>query len=164
VLDRREDAIAAFQRARVVLTQHGQLTMRAIVDFDEALARSWRRMPRSQELLLAAETQFDQLGMTAWSERVAELRRSNESLPGGRLGPAIQGPAGEGERSDVGVWRDAGARRICASASLAYSIGPRPNPGCRAPSCATSSSATAARDDAPGERRHSLQTEPPAAG
>jgi DNA-binding CsgD family transcriptional regulator len=81
VLGRYEDASAAYQRARSAVERHGQVPMRAIVDFDEALARSWRGTPGSAELLLAAEAQFEQLGMRAWSERVAALRRSFDGLP-----------------------------------------------------------------------------------
>jgi DNA-binding CsgD family transcriptional regulator len=83
VLDRYEDAAPAFRRARERLEREGQRPMRAIVDYDEALARSWRGKPGSAALLLAAETQFEQLGMTVWSERIAELRRSGGGLPDG---------------------------------------------------------------------------------
>jgi DNA-binding CsgD family transcriptional regulator len=83
VLDRYEQAAAAFQRAREGLERHGQRPMRAIVDYDEALARSWRGHGASAELMLAAETQFEQLGMNAWSERIAGLRRSRGGLPDG---------------------------------------------------------------------------------
>jgi DNA-binding NarL/FixJ family response regulator len=83
VLDRYEHAAPAFQRARKRLEHQGQSPVRAIVDYDEALARSWRGRPGSAELLLAAETQFEQLGMNAWSERIAELRRSRGGLPDG---------------------------------------------------------------------------------
>jgi DNA-binding NarL/FixJ family response regulator len=81
VLGRNQDAVAAFQRARVTLARRGRLTMRAIVDFDEALARRWRRIPGSPELLLAAKAQFEALGMSAWSERIAALRSSGGGLP-----------------------------------------------------------------------------------
>jgi DNA-binding NarL/FixJ family response regulator len=81
VLDRYDDAAAAFGRARERLEQHRQWPMRAIVDFDEALARHWRGQPGSAELLLAAATQFEQLGMSVWSDRVVGLRRSREGLP-----------------------------------------------------------------------------------
>jgi DNA-binding CsgD family transcriptional regulator len=83
VLDRHEDAAAAFGRARERLEREGQLPIRAIVDYDEALARGWRGQPGSAELLLAAETQFEQLGMSAWLERIAALRRSGDGLPDG---------------------------------------------------------------------------------
>jgi DNA-binding CsgD family transcriptional regulator len=83
VLDRHEQATAAFGRARERLEREGQSPMRAIVDFDEALARRWRGQPGSAELLLAAETQFEQLAMSVWSERIAGLRRSREGLPDG---------------------------------------------------------------------------------
>jgi DNA-binding CsgD family transcriptional regulator len=81
VLDRDEDAADAFGRARERLEREGQLPVRAIVDFDEALARSWRGQRGSGELLLAAGRQFEQLGMTVWSERIAGLRGSREGLP-----------------------------------------------------------------------------------
>jgi ATP/maltotriose-dependent transcriptional regulator MalT len=83
VLDRSEDAASAFQRARVSLERRGQRPMRAIVDFDEAQARIWRRMPGSAQLLLAAEARFEELEMTVWSARVAALRRSCKDLPDG---------------------------------------------------------------------------------
>jgi DNA-binding CsgD family transcriptional regulator len=83
VLDRYDEASPAFGRARERLERHGQLPMRAIVDFDEALARSWRGQPGSAELLLAAEARFEELGMSVWSERVERLRRSREGLSDG---------------------------------------------------------------------------------
>jgi DNA-binding CsgD family transcriptional regulator len=83
VLGRHEYAAAAFGRARERLEHHGQSPMRAIVDFDEALARSWRGLPGRGELLLAAEMQFEQLRMSVWSERSAGLRRSRGALPDG---------------------------------------------------------------------------------
>jgi DNA-binding NarL/FixJ family response regulator len=83
VLDRYDEASPAFGRARERLERHGQLPMRAIVDFDEALARSWRGQPGSAELLLAAEARFEELGMSVWSERVERLRRSREGLTDG---------------------------------------------------------------------------------
>lgn len=86
VLDRSEDAAAAFGRARERLERHGQWPMRAIVDFDEALARSGGGQPGSAELLLAAETRFEELGMSVWSERVEGLRRSRGGLPDGLTG------------------------------------------------------------------------------
>jgi DNA-binding CsgD family transcriptional regulator len=86
VLDRFDDAAAAFGRARGRLEQRGQWPMRAIVDFDEALARGWRGQPGGAALLLAAETRFEQLGMSVWSERIAELRRSRGGLPDGLTG------------------------------------------------------------------------------
>jgi DNA-binding CsgD family transcriptional regulator len=81
-----EDATAAFGRARERLERHGQWPMRAIVDFDEALARSWRAQPGSAELLLAAETRFEQLGMSVWSDRIVGLRRSRGGRPDGLTG------------------------------------------------------------------------------
>jgi DNA-binding CsgD family transcriptional regulator len=81
VLDRCDDAAAAFGRARERLEQHGHWPMLAIVDFDEALARSSRAQPGSAELLLAAETRFQELGMSVWSERIAEHRSARGGLP-----------------------------------------------------------------------------------
>jgi DNA-binding CsgD family transcriptional regulator len=84
VLDRDADvAAAAFGRARERLERAGQWPMRAIVDFDEAFARRLRGQPASSELLLAAETQFEQLGMTVWLQRIKGLKRSREGLPDG---------------------------------------------------------------------------------
>jgi DNA-binding CsgD family transcriptional regulator len=81
MLDRSDDAAAAFGRARERLEQHGQRPMLAIVDFDEALACSSRGQPGSAELLLAAETRFEELGMSVWSERIADLRSARGGLP-----------------------------------------------------------------------------------
>jgi DNA-binding NarL/FixJ family response regulator len=83
VLDRYDEASPAFGRARERLERHGQLPMRAIVDFDEALARSWRGQPGSAELLLAAEARFEELGLSVWCERVVRQRRSREGLTDG---------------------------------------------------------------------------------
>ena len=83
VLDRFDEATAAFGHARERLEQHGQWPMLAIVDFDEALARRWRGQPGGGELLLAAETRFEQLGMRVWSQRVDELRSTRGGLPDG---------------------------------------------------------------------------------
>jgi DNA-binding CsgD family transcriptional regulator len=80
VLDRYDEAAPAFGRARERLEHHGQLPMRAIVDFDEALARLEHGQPGAAELLLAAENRFEQLGMSVWSARVQRLRRSREGL------------------------------------------------------------------------------------
>jgi DNA-binding CsgD family transcriptional regulator len=83
VLERDEDAAAAFRRARERLERHGQWPMRAIVDFDEAVARRWRGQPGSAELLLAAGTQFERLKMSVWLERIAGLARKRDGLPDG---------------------------------------------------------------------------------
>lgn len=90
VLDRSEQAAGGFEAARERLENHGQWPMRAIVDFDEALARRRRGQPGSAELLLAAETQFEKLGMTVWSERVAGLRRSRGNRPDGLTRREVQ--------------------------------------------------------------------------
>jgi DNA-binding CsgD family transcriptional regulator len=90
VVGQDELAARAFGHARERLQRGGQLPMRAIVDFDEALARSWRGRPGSAELLLAAEKQFEQLGMGAWLERIAGLRRSGNGLPDGLTGREVE--------------------------------------------------------------------------
>jgi DNA-binding CsgD family transcriptional regulator len=81
VLGRYEDGAAAFGRARERLERAGQVPLRAIVDYDDALARTWHGHPGSAELLLVAETQFEQHGMAAWLARIAGLRRSRGGLP-----------------------------------------------------------------------------------
>jgi DNA-binding CsgD family transcriptional regulator len=83
VVGRFDQAVEYFERARVTLERCDQRPMRAIVDFDEALARLEHKQPGAAELLLAAETRFEELGMSVWLERIAGLRRSREGLPDG---------------------------------------------------------------------------------
>jgi DNA-binding CsgD family transcriptional regulator len=83
VLHRYDDAAAGFERARERLEREGQLPMLAVVDYDEVLARNRHGIRGSGPLLLAAERQFKELGMSAWSQRAAALRRSRGGLPDG---------------------------------------------------------------------------------
>lgn len=80
----RDEAEEFFNRARVTLTERGQRPLRAILDYDEALARRIRRQPGSARLFVAAQGQFLELGMRPWSRRASagKLRRA-PSLPDG---------------------------------------------------------------------------------
>ena len=80
----RDEAEEFFNRARAKLAERGQKPLRAILDYDEALARRIRRRPGSARLFVAAQGQFLELGMCPWSRRAAasKLRRA-PSLPDG---------------------------------------------------------------------------------
>jgi DNA-binding CsgD family transcriptional regulator len=84
ILERDEHAAEFFDRARATLTDRGQRPLRAILDYDEALARRIRRQPGSARLFVTAQAQFLELGMRPWSHRAAasKLRRA-PSLPDG---------------------------------------------------------------------------------
>lgn len=87
-------AAGGFARARAISEANGQRPLRAIVDYDEALAmiRAGRPGDRAhiERLLDAADAQCADLGMEVWRRRVASYRatvgrgagRSGE-LPGG---------------------------------------------------------------------------------
>jgi DNA-binding CsgD family transcriptional regulator len=71
VLGRSDMAVESFERARGLLDERRQRPLRAIVDYDEAIARrSWRH-PGGARLLASASAQFAELGMEEWSRRVA---------------------------------------------------------------------------------------------
>lgn len=69
VLGRRDEALEHFVLARTVCEARGQRPLRAIVDFDEARARTWMRQPGASRLLADALAQFAEMGMEAWSRR-----------------------------------------------------------------------------------------------
>jgi DNA-binding CsgD family transcriptional regulator len=84
VLERDEESAEFFDRARGTLTARGQRPLRAILDYDEALARRLRRQPGSARLFVAAQAQFLELGMRPWSRRAAASKlRKAPSLPDG---------------------------------------------------------------------------------
>jgi DNA-binding CsgD family transcriptional regulator len=76
---RHDEAIEWFAKAREVLEQQGARTLRAIVDYDEALmyVRRGRRGDRGRAtpLVAAALSQFRDIGMTGWITRGEELQR-----------------------------------------------------------------------------------------
>jgi DNA-binding CsgD family transcriptional regulator len=84
LLERHARSGEFFARARATLTERGQRPLRAILDYDEALARRTGRQPGSARLFVAAQAQFLELGMRPWSRRDAtsKLRRA-PSLPDG---------------------------------------------------------------------------------
>ena len=73
VLGRFDQAVDYFERARATLEERGQPVLRAIVDYDEALARLSHELPGAGRLLAAASTRFHELGMREWSRRAALL-------------------------------------------------------------------------------------------
>jgi tetratricopeptide (TPR) repeat protein len=74
---RHDEAIEWFAKLRKVLDQEGYRTLRAMVDFDEALMYARRGAPgdreRAKPLLDAAIAQFRDIGMTGWLRRAEEL-------------------------------------------------------------------------------------------
>jgi tetratricopeptide (TPR) repeat protein len=76
---RHEEATEWFARARTVLDEQGARPLRAIVDFDEALALRRRDdrgdRARARPLLRAARAQFESVGMPGWLRRADRLAR-----------------------------------------------------------------------------------------
>jgi DNA-binding CsgD family transcriptional regulator len=81
VLGRFDQAIEYFGRARVTLERRDQRVLRAIVDYDEALARLAHKQPGAAGLLAAASARFRQLGMGEWSRRAASVKVTGRELP-----------------------------------------------------------------------------------
>jgi tetratricopeptide (TPR) repeat protein len=77
VLGRFDQAVDYFQRARATLEERGQPVVRAIVDYDEALARLSHEQPGSTKLLADASARFHELGMREWSRRATLLEVTN---------------------------------------------------------------------------------------
>jgi DNA-binding NarL/FixJ family response regulator len=75
LLGRRAEAAGFFERARRTLEASGQRPLRAVVDYDEALARRRNGEPFA-EFLDVARAEFKRLGMTFWIERADELEAS----------------------------------------------------------------------------------------
>jgi len=101
----RAEAGERFARARLAAAATGRRPLRAIVDYDEALALLRWGGPtadrRPAALLAAAEDAFRALGMDAWAARAAGLART-AARPAPRPQPAL--PAGLTER-EVDVLR-----------------------------------------------------------
>jgi DNA-binding CsgD family transcriptional regulator len=87
------EAAAFFARARDALEASGQRPLRAIADYDEALALArggWQERARILGLLDAAEQTFQALGMAGWAQRTADLRAQAPAVrPGGSLPDGI---------------------------------------------------------------------------
>jgi DNA-binding CsgD family transcriptional regulator/tetratricopeptide (TPR) repeat protein len=81
VLGRVDRALDHFSRARATVSRHDQRVLRAIVDYDEALARRALRQPGAGRLLAEATVRFDQLGMHEWSRRAALVDVTDPELP-----------------------------------------------------------------------------------
>jgi DNA-binding NarL/FixJ family response regulator len=81
VLGRFDQAVEYFARARVTLERRDQRVLRAIVDYDEALARLAHHQPGAARLLAVASARFEELGMREWSRRAARVEVSDRELP-----------------------------------------------------------------------------------
>jgi DNA-binding NarL/FixJ family response regulator len=81
VLGRFDQAVDYFERARVTLERREQRVQRAIVDYDEALARLAHKQPGAAKLLAIASASFNELGMHEWSRRAALLELPDHELP-----------------------------------------------------------------------------------
>jgi DNA-binding CsgD family transcriptional regulator len=73
LLGRHEEAGRWFAHAREELDESGQRPLRAIVDYDEALARRRGKAAGAAPLLAAAKSEFEALGMTFWVARAEAL-------------------------------------------------------------------------------------------
>ena len=81
VLGRLDHAVEYFERARGTLERHGRRVLRAIVDYDEALARADHKQPGAARLLAVASLRFQELGMREWSRRAAHFKLTDDELP-----------------------------------------------------------------------------------
>jgi DNA-binding CsgD family transcriptional regulator len=96
LLDRAEDAEAAFALTRQQLESSGQIPLRAITDFEQAAWSSERTKPdleRAAALATSARDAFAQLHMPFWHDRATALLETIER----KSGPASY-PAGITER------------------------------------------------------------------
>jgi DNA-binding CsgD family transcriptional regulator len=74
-------AVDYFGRARVTLERRDQRVLRAIVDYDEALARLAHKQPGAARLLAIACARFEELGMREWLRRAALVEVPDRELP-----------------------------------------------------------------------------------
>jgi class 3 adenylate cyclase len=78
-----DEAADWFTHARVVLEEQGARPLRAIADFDEAVMYQRRGAPgdceRARALLDRARTQFEDIGMSGWLRRAAQLATTLEA-------------------------------------------------------------------------------------
>jgi DNA-binding CsgD family transcriptional regulator/tetratricopeptide (TPR) repeat protein len=81
VAGRFDQAVDYFGRARVTLDRRDQRVLRAIVDYDEALARLAHKQPGAARLLAVATARFEELGMREWSRRAALVEVPDGELP-----------------------------------------------------------------------------------
>ena len=96
LLDRAEEADAAFATARLQLEAAGQTPLRAITDVEQATSLVERARPdllRAGELAGAAIAEFERLAMPFWRDRATALRAEIEQ----KMGP-VSYPAGITER------------------------------------------------------------------
>lgn len=96
LLDRSDEAEAAFALARTQLESSGQAPLRAIADFEHATWLSERARPdleRARAFTNEAQAAFDRLEMPVWGKRTGALQATIEQ----KMGPTIY-PAGITER------------------------------------------------------------------
>ncbi|MFN8514998.1 MAG: AAA family ATPase [Thermomicrobiales bacterium] len=119
LLGHHEESSDYFARARVTLDAAGHRTMRAIVDYDEALALTRANSPdhaRIAALLDAALDQFTALGMVGWEARARALRAEQENRGAGeQANHAPTPPRPHAHTSHVLTPREAEVLRLVAS-------------------------------------------------
>jgi DNA-binding CsgD family transcriptional regulator len=72
-----EQAADYFGRARASLEESDRLPLRALVDYDEALAQARRgKRGAAEPLIASARARFEQLGMAGWAARASALADS----------------------------------------------------------------------------------------
>src|SRR5262249_29552623 len=104
-----DEAADWFSRARTVLEEQGARPLRAITDFDEALMFQRRGAPgdreRAHALLERARAQFEDIGMSGWLRRAAELATTTLDARPGSTRPVIESAAAAArrERRTVGI-------------------------------------------------------------
>jgi DNA-binding NarL/FixJ family response regulator len=76
LLDRRAEALEYFALARASTEASGRRPLRAIVDHDEAVARSRLGETGVDALVASAQLQFEELAMDRWIERATRLAAS----------------------------------------------------------------------------------------
>jgi DNA-binding CsgD family transcriptional regulator len=81
LVGRFDQAVDYFGRARVTLERRDQRVLRAIVDYDEALARLAHKQPGAAGLLAMASARFEELGMREWLRRAALVEVPDRELP-----------------------------------------------------------------------------------
>jgi DNA-binding NarL/FixJ family response regulator len=65
----------------VTCERRDQRVLRAIVDYDEALARLAHKQPGAARLLAVASARFEELGMREWLRRAALVEVPDRELP-----------------------------------------------------------------------------------
>jgi DNA-binding CsgD family transcriptional regulator len=104
LLGHHDEAADSFARARATLDAAGHRPLRAIVDYDEALALTRANAAdhaRIAALLDAALAQFTALGMAGWAQRARALRAEQENRETGEQEPSRHTNAQTHERTNA---------------------------------------------------------------